>query len=187
MTTDTIREVAATTWSLDPTHSAVRFKIRHMAIAWVGGEFRILRGALSWNESNIEESRVEAEIDSSSVYSGDPKRDEHLLNADFLDAGRFPSMHFQSTDISRLSPDVALVAGNLTIRGVSRPVELRVSEISAATRDPWGNVRLAASATTKISRKEFGLTWNTALETGGFLLGDEILIDLDVEFVKTAS
>src|SRR5271166_987797 len=163
MTTDTAQEVAVSTWSIDPAHSSVHFKVRHLGIAWVRGEFRVLRGKLNWNENNIEESRVEVEIDSSTVYSSEPKRDQHLRNADFLDVERYPSMHFQSTHISRLSPDTALVAGDLTIRGVSRPVELRVTDISAPTRDPSGNVVIGASATAKVNRKEFGLTWNAVL------------------------
>jgi polyisoprenoid-binding protein YceI len=187
MTKDTVQEVAVSAWSIDPAHSSVHFKVRHMAIAWVRGELRVLRGKLNWNENNIEESRVEVEIDSSSVYSSEPKRDQHLRNADFLDVERFPSMRFQSTHISRPSCDTALVAGDLTIHGVCRPVELRVTEISAATQDPSGNIVLGASATAKVNRKEFGITWNTALATGGFLVGDEILIDLDVEFVKAAT
>jgi len=187
MTTDTAQEVAVSTWSIDPAHSSVHFKVRHLGIAWVRGEFRVSGGKLSWNENKIEESRVEVEIDSSSVYSSEPKRDQHLRNADFLDVERFPSMHFQSTHISRLSRDTALVAGDLTMHGVCRPVELRVTEISAATQDPTGNVVFGASAKARVSRKEFGLIWNTTLETGGFVIGDEILIDLDVEFVKTAN
>jgi polyisoprenoid-binding protein YceI len=187
MTTDTVQEVAVSAWSIDPAHSSVNFKVRHMGIAWVRGEFRVLRGKLNWNGNKVEESRVEVEIDSSSAYSSESKRDQHLRNADFLDVERFPSMRFQSTHISRLSGDTALVAGDLTIRGVCRPVELRVTEISAATQDPLGNIVLGASATAKVNRKDFGITWNTALATGGFLVGDEILIDLDVEFVKAAN
>jgi polyisoprenoid-binding protein YceI len=187
MTKDTVEEIGVSVWSIDPAHSSVHFKIRHMAIAWVHGEFRVLRGKLSWNESKIEESQVEVEIDSSSVYSSEPKRDQHLRNADFLDVERFPSMRFQSTHISRPSRDIALVAGDLTLHGVCRPVELRITGFSAATQDPSGNIILGASATVTVNRKEFGLTWNTVLETGGLLVGEDILIDLDVEFVKVAS
>jgi polyisoprenoid-binding protein YceI len=187
MTKDTVQEVAVSVWSIDPAHSSVHFKIRYMAIAWVRGEFRVSGGKLDWNENNIEESRVEVEIDSSSVYSSEPKRDQHLRGDEFLDVERFPSMHFQSTHISRLCSDTALVVGDLTIRGVCRPVELRVTEISPETQDPWGDVILAATATARVNRKEFGLTWNTTLETGGVLVGDEILIDLDVEFVRAGT
>jgi polyisoprenoid-binding protein YceI len=187
MTKEVLEEVAVSTWSIDPAHSAAHFRTRYMAIVWVRGEFRVSRGKLTWDENNMEELRVEVEIDCSSVYTGVPKRDQHLRSADFLDVERFPSMRFQSTHISRLSDDTALVAGDLTIRGVCRRVELRVTEISAATRDAQGNVLLAGSATARVNRKEFGITWNKALDTGGFLVGDEILIDLDVEFVRAAS
>jgi polyisoprenoid-binding protein YceI len=187
MTQDTIEEVAVSTWSIDPAHSAAHFKARYVGIVWVRGELRVSRGKLNWNENKIEESRVEVEIDPCTVYSGVPKRDQHLRSADFLDGERFPSMRFQSTQMSRLSRDTALVAGDLTIRGVCRPVELRVTEISAPTQDPSSNVVLAASATARLNRKDFGLTWNKALAAGGFMVGDEILIDLDVEFVKAAN
>jgi polyisoprenoid-binding protein YceI len=187
MTTNTVREVAVSTWSIDPAHSAVHFKVRHMAIAWVRGEFRILKGTLGWNEHNITESRIEIDIDSCSVNSSEPQRDAHLRNEDFLDVQRFPLIHFQSTHISRGPGDALAVAGELTIHGVTRPVVLEVSEISPATRDPWGGVRIAASASAKVSRKDFGLTWNKVLETGGLLVGDEIFIDLDVEFVKASN
>src|SRR5580704_1440794 len=146
MITGTVQEVAVSTWSIDPGHSSVHFKVRHMGIAWVRGEFRVLRGKLNWNENKIEESRVEVDIDPSSVYSSEPKRDEHLRNADFLDVERFPSIHFQSTRVSRFSRDTTLVAGDLTLHGVSRPVELRVTEISAEAKDPSGNMVVGVSA-----------------------------------------
>jgi polyisoprenoid-binding protein YceI len=187
MTQETVQEVGVSTWSIDQAHSSAHFKTRYMAIVWVRGELRVSRGELNWNEDKVEESRVEIDIDPCSVYTGVPKRDQHLRSADFLDVARFPSMRFQSTRISRLSRDTALVTGDLTIRGVCRPVELRVTEISTPTQDPSGNLVLAASATARLNRKDFGLTWNKALAAGGFMVGDDILIDLDVEFVKAAS
>ena len=187
MTTEIAQEVAVSTWSIDAAHSSVHFKIRYLMIGWVHGEFRISQGKLDWNEDNIEGSSVEVEIDASSVYSSQPKRDEHLRNADFLDVERFPSINFRSTRISRLSRDSAVVSGSLSMHGVCCPVELRVTDISAPTRDPKGNVVVAASATARINRKDFGLTWNTPLETGGLLVGDEILLDLDVAFMKAAN
>ena len=147
------------------------------------GEFRITRAALNWNAADLKESHVEVDIDARSVNTSEPQRDDHLRSDAFLDVEHFPSMHFQSTNFSR-SGDVVILSGELTIRGVTRPVELRVSEISSPTRDPWGNVRLAASATATVNRKEFGLTWNSVLETGGFLVGDEIFVELDLEFMK---
>ena len=184
--TDTVPEVGVSVWSLDPAHSAVHFKVRHMAIAWVRSDFRISKGTFEWNEDKIEESYIEVEIDPASVISTEPKRDEHLRNADFFDVERFPSIHFRSTKISKASADTALVAGELTIRGVTRPVELDVTEISPATEDPSGNICFGASAATKINREDFGLTWNKTLETGGLLVGDDVYIDLDVEFIRQA-
>jgi len=185
MPTDTIQEKAVSVWSIDPAHSAAHFKVRHMAIAWVRGDFRILKGTVNWNEDSISETRIDVDIDSSSVNSSDTQRDQHLRTADFFDVERFPTIHFQSTSVVRVSDDNVVVTGGLTIRGGTRPVELRVTELSAATKDPWGNMRIAASATAKISRKDFGLTWNKALEAGGVLVGDEVVIDLDVEFVRS--
>lgn len=185
MTTDTVQEIAVSVWSLDPTHSAVHFKVRHMAIAWVHGDLRVIKGTLQWNEDNMAESCVEVDIDPASVSSGEPKRDAHLRNEDFLDVERYPSMRFRSTKVPRSSSATALVAGELTIHGVSHEVELRVSEISPTVKDQ-GNIRFGASASTKINRKDFGLTWNSVLETGAILVGDEVFIDLDVEFTKTA-
>ena len=141
---------------------------------------------MNWNAANIKESHVDADIDPRSVNPSEPERDENVGSDIFLDVEYFPSMHFQSTNFSRIR-DVVILNGELTIRGVTRPVELRLSEISSPTRDPWGNVRLAASATAILNRKEFGLTWNTALEAGGFLVGNEIFVDLDLEFMKAAA
>lgn len=182
--TDTLQDVAVSVWSLDPTHSAAHFKVRHMGIAWVRGDFRISRGTLQWNENDISGSSIDVDIDPASVNSNEPKRDEHLRNPDLLDVERFPSMHFRSSGVSRSSADPAVVAGELTIHGVSRPVELTVTEISPTTKDPWGNTRFAAAANARISRRDFGLTWNPLLETGGVLVGDDVFIDLDVEFIK---
>lgn len=187
MTTTAVSESAVSTWSIDLAHSSLHFRVRHMAIAWVRGEFRINGARLTWNERELEKSQIEVDIDPSSVDTGEPPRDEHLRSATFLDVERFPSMHFRSTLFSRRSADQLVVMGELTMHGVSRPIELPVTEMSSPVRDPWGNLRLAASATAKLNRKEFGLTWNTALEAGGFLVGDEIFIDIDIEFLEAAS
>ncbi len=187
MSTSTVPQTATATWSLDPAHSSVQFKVRHMGIAWVRGEFRILNGALNWNEDKPGESAIEADIDPSSVNSSEPGRDQHLRSADFFDVEHYPVVHFQSTRISRLSGDLWSVDGVLTVRDVSKSVELLVVDVSSPTPDPWGNLRIAASASARINRKDFGLTWNTALETGGFLVGDEVQIGIDVQFIRPVS
>jgi polyisoprenoid-binding protein YceI len=131
------------------------------------------------------QSEIDIEIDTSSIHTRDEKRDAHLRSPDFLDTERHPLLTFRSTKVEKAGVDALRVQGDLTIHGVTRIVELDVDSTSPATKDPWGNVRMAASASTVISRKDFGLTWNAALETGGVLVGDEVTIDLDVQFVKS--
>ena len=182
-----IPEVKSTTstWNIDPAHSTAQFKVKHMMISNVKGEFTSLKGALELNEQNLEHSRVQAEIDAASISTREPQRDAHLKSADFFDVEKFPTLLFRSTKVSRKSGDELAVSGELTIHGVTRPVTFRVEGPSEAATDPWGNKRIGLSGTTKINRKDFGLTWNTALETGGILVGDEVSITLDVQFVKT--
>lgn len=176
---------AISTWSIDPAHSSVHFKVRHMMISNVRGEFRTVRGDLKLNDADITQSEVDIEIDASSIHTRDEQRDAHLRSPDFLDAERHPLLTFRSAKVEKTGVDTLLFQGDSTIHGVTRNVELDVDGISPATKDPWGNVRMAASASTVISRKDFGLTWNAALETGGVLVGDEVRIDLDVEFLKS--
>jgi polyisoprenoid-binding protein YceI len=178
---------AVSTWSIDPAHSSVQFKVRHMMISNVRGEFRTVRGDLKLNEADVTQSKIDIEIDTSSIHTRDEQRDAHLRSQDFLDTERHPLLTFRSTKVEEAGVDALRVQGDLTVHGVTRNVELDVDNISPATKDPWGNVRIAASASTVISRKEFGLMWNAALEAGGVLVGDEITIDLDVQFVKSTA
>jgi polyisoprenoid-binding protein YceI len=173
---------ATSTWSIRP---GPFLGSRHMMIANVRGEFRTVRGSLKLNDANMRRSEIDIEIDTSSIHTRDEQRDAHLRSPDFLDTEHHPLLTFRSTKIAQEGVDTFRVQGDLTIHGVTRNVELDVDSVSPATKDPWGNVRLAASASTVISRKDFGLTWNAALETGGVLVGDEITVDLDVQFVKS--
>jgi polyisoprenoid-binding protein YceI len=177
-------EVTTTTWNIDPVHSAAQFKVKHMMISNVKGEFTSLKGFLEFDEQNIENSRVQAEIDASTINTREPQRDAHLKSADFFDVEKFPTLSFRSTNVSRKSDGELAVTGALTIHGVTRPVTFAVEGPSESTKDPWGNTRIGLSGTTKINRKDFGLTWNAALETGGILVGEEVTITLDVQFVK---
>ena len=174
----------ATNWILDPSHSKVEFKVKHMMISNVKGEFTSLQGGLQLDEQNVENSRIEAEIEAATINTREPQRDAHLKSADFFDVEKFPTLSFRSTRVSKRNGDEVSVAGDLSIRGVTRPVTFVVEGPSAPAKDPWGNTRIGLSATTKINRKDFGLTWNAALETGGILVGDEVTITLDVQFVK---
>lgn len=177
---------STTTWNIDPAHSMAEFKVKHMMIANVKGQFSKVSGALSLDESNLANSRVEALIEAASIHTRDEQRDAHLKSPDFFDVEKFPTLHFKSKGISIVRDGELAVEGDLTIHGVTRKVRFAVEGPTPPTKDPWGNTRVAVSATTKINRKDFGLTWNAALETGGILVGDEVTISLDVEFVKAA-
>jgi len=155
-----------------------------MMIANVKGQFSKVSGALILDESDLANSRVEASIEAASIHTRDDQRDAHLKSADFFDIGNFPTLTFKSSRISIVKDGELSVEGELTIRGVTRNIRFAVQGPTPPTKDPWGNIRVAISAITKINRREFGLIWNAALETGGILVGDEVTITLDVEFVK---
>lgn len=178
--------MAATTWNIDPTHSTAEFKVKHMMISNVKGSFPKVSGALTLDESDLAKSSVEASIDVASIETRDAGRDGHLKSADFFDVEKFPTMTFKSTRVNVTEAAEGTVEGDLTIRDVTRKVVFAVEGPTAPTKDPWGNMRVAISAASKISRKEFGLVWNTLLEAGGALVGDEVTITLDAEFVKAA-
>lgn len=175
---------AATTWNIDPAHSAAEFKVRHMMISNVKGQFAKISGFLTLDESDLSKSHAEASIEAASIETRDAQRDAHLKSADFFDAEKFPTLSFKSTRISLVGDGELTAEGDLTIHGVTRKVVFKVDGPTPPTKDPWGKTRVGLSATTKINRKDFGLTWNAALETGGILVGDEVTITLDVEFVK---
>jgi polyisoprenoid-binding protein YceI len=177
-------QTSTTTWNIDPAHSVAEFKVKHMMIANVKGQFSKVSGALVLDESDLANSRIEASIEAASVHTRDEQRDAHLKSADFFDVEKFPTLTFKSKGISVVKDGELSVEGDLTIRGVTRKVRFAVEGPTPPTKDPWGNTRVAISASTRINRKDFGLTWNAALETGGLLVGDEVTITLDVEFVK---
>jgi polyisoprenoid-binding protein YceI len=155
-----------------------------MMISNVKGEFTAVTGKLEVNNADITKSKIEASIDASSINTREPQRDAHLKSADFLDVEKFPVLTFKSTRVSKVKVDELSVEGNLTIHGVTRNVVFEVEGPSAPVKDPWGSTRIGISATTRIDRKDFGLTWNATLEAGGIMVGHEVTITLDVEFVK---
>jgi polyisoprenoid-binding protein YceI len=171
-----------TTWNIDPAHSVAEFKVRHMMISNVKGYFSKVSGELSLDESNVSNSSVQASIEAASILTRDDQRDAHLKSADFFHVEKHPLISFKSDKIKQNGE--LSVEGDLTIRGVTRRVTFDVEGPTPPTKDPWGNTRIAISGSTKINRKDFGLTWNAALETGGILVGDEVTINLDVQFVK---
>ncbi len=173
-----------TTWNIDPVHSVAEFKVKHMMISNVKGQFPKLSGSLTLDESDLAKSRVEASIDASSIETRDPQRNAHLKSGDFFDVEKFPTLSFESTAVRPVKDGELSVEGDLTIHGVTRKANFTVEGPTPAAKDPWGNMRVAVSATTKINRKDFGLTYNAVLETGGILVGEEVTITLDVQFIK---
>ncbi len=180
----TPKPAAIAAWNLDPVHSVAEFKVKHMMISNVKGQFTGLSGVLNLDAENLADSRVEASIDAASINTRDAQRDAHLKSADFFDVEKYPTLSFKSTRVSRASAGELTVAGELTIHGVTRETVFAVDGPTAPAKDPWGNTRIGVSATTKINRRDFGLTWNAALETGGLLVSDEVTITLDLQFIK---
>jgi polyisoprenoid-binding protein YceI len=175
---------AITTWKLDPAHSHAEFKVKHMMISNVKGSFNGLSGTLTEHATDATLSSVEAEIDVSSVSTGDAQRDAHLKSADFFDVEKYPTMTFKSTQVTPNGEGGYEVTGNLTLHGATLPETFVVEGPTTPAKDPWGNTRIGLSANGKINRKDFGLNWNAALEAGGVLVGDTVNITLEVEFIK---
>ena len=182
--TPVLPQTSTTTWNLDPAHTVAEFKVKHMMIANVKGHFANVSGVLIRDESSRANDRVEATIEAASIETRNEQRDTHLKSADFFHVEKFPTLHFKSTGISVVGDEELSVEGDLTIRGVTRKVHFAVEGPTPPARDPWGNTRIGVSASTRINRKDFGLTWNAALETGGILVGDDVTITLDAQFVK---
>lgn len=176
-----------TVYQIDPAHSSAQFTIRHLMISNVRGDFKSVKGTVVYDPENLAASSIEAEIDVNSLNTRDENRDAHVKSAEFFNVEKHPFITFKSTKVEREGDGEFKVTGNLTILGVSKEVVLKVEGPSNEAKDPWGNIRIGASATTKIKRSEFGLTWNAALETGGVMLGDDVKIELDVELVKQAA
>jgi polyisoprenoid-binding protein YceI len=176
--------VSTSVWTIDPAHTVAEFKVKHMMISNVKGRFSGVAGELVFDESDVTNSRVIATVDAASINTGDPQRDAHLKSADFLDVENFPTLSFGSSRIERRGDDTLEVEGELTIHGVTRKAVFAVEGPTAPGKDPWGKLRIGIFATAKINRKDFGLVWNAALETGGILVGDEVTISLDVQFVE---
>ncbi len=170
-------------WNVDLAHSAVQFSVRHMVISKVRGAFSRFEAKLAFDEQNPAASKVTARIEAASIDTHEPKRDEHLRSPDFLDAEQHPYLVFESKHVEKARGDRYRVVGDLSIRGVTREVELD-AEYLGKGKDPWGGERVAFTARTTINRKDFGLAWNQLLETGGVLVGEEIEINLDVQGVR---
>jgi polyisoprenoid-binding protein YceI len=173
-----------TTWNIDPDHSNVGFKVRHLMVSNVKGSFEKHSGVVDINDKDITKSIVEVTIDTTSINTNVQKRDEHLRSAEFFDVAKYPTMTFVSKKVAKAGKDKLKVTGDLTLHGITKEVVLNVEGPTRESKDPWGNIRRGATASTKINRKDFGLTWNKALETGGVAVGEEIIISLEIEMIK---
>jgi polyisoprenoid-binding protein YceI len=174
----------AATYNIDSDHSNVGFKVRHLMVSNVKGSFEKHSGVVSINDKDITKSKVEVTIDTASVNTGVQKRDDHLRSAEFFDVAKYPTMTFVSNKVAKAGKDRLKVTGYLTLHGITKEVVLDVEGPSKESKDPWGNFRSGAVASTKINRKDFGLVWNKALETGGVAVGEEVTINLEIEMIK---
>lgn len=184
LVTPSVAEVA--TWSVDPAHSGAHFSVRHMMVSNVRGEFGKISGAAQFDPKDPTVGSVEITIDATSINTRNPKRDAHLRSADFFDVEKFPTITFKSKKVELASPGRLKVTGDLTIHGAAREVVLDVEGPTPEIKDAQGRVRTGATATTRVNRKDFGLLWNRPLEAGGWVVGDEVAITVDVELIRKA-
>ena len=174
----------SSSWQIDPQHSSAQFSVRHMAISTVRGAFSKVTGTIALDDKDIAKSTVDVTIDVNTIDTREPDRDNDLRSDKFFDVAHYPSITFKSKKIEQIAPGKLKVTGDLTIRGTTKEVVLDVDGPSAPIKDPWGNQRAAATATTKVNRQDFGVKWNAALDNGGVVVGDDVSITIDVEMIK---
>jgi len=174
---------AKTTWVIDPTHSEIAFKVKHLMISNVKGSFSEFSGQLLTDGDDFSTAEISFQINPASISTGVADRDGHLKSADFFDVENFKEITFNSGKLTKSGDDEFVLSGSLVIKGVSKPVKLEV-EFGGLMTDPWGNEKAGFTLTGKLNRKDFGLTWNAALEAGGVLVGEEIKLNIDVELLK---
>jgi len=182
----TTTRTAASTWTIDPAHSSAEFAVKHLMVSTFKGHFRSLEGTVHLDEANPANSSVAASVDVASVDTQTPDRDAHLRSDDFFNAERYPKMTFRSTRVEQVDGTNWKVTGELTVRDVTKEVVLD-TEYEGRIVDPWGNERIGFTARTELSRKEFGVRWNAAIETGGVVVGDKVRISLNIEIVRQQS
>jgi polyisoprenoid-binding protein YceI len=175
-----------TEWQIDPAHSAAHFSVRHLMISNVRGEFSKLSGNVVLDSADLTRSTVEVSLETASVNTREPQRDEHLRSADFFDVANYPAITFGSKRIAQAGTEQFKLTGDLTIRGVTKEVTFSVEGPTPSVKDPWGNVRSGIVATAKINRKDFGLVWNATLDGGGVVVGDDVSITIEAELIQKA-
>lgn len=174
----------ASTWNIDPAHSNAQFAIRHLMVSTVRGQLGKVSGVVTLDESDLTKSTVEATIDATGIDTREAKRDEHLRSPDFLDTAKYPTLTFTSTKVEIVSPTSYKVTGNLTLHGVTKPVVLTVEGAPKPITDPFGNTRMGGSATTTITRQDFGINWSKSLDGGGLVVGNDVDVTIDVEVTQ---
>lgn len=174
----------AGTWELDSAHTGVQFKVRHLMVSYVRGDFEKVSGEIVYDEQDVSKSSADITIDAASINTRVAKRDKHLRSPDFLDVAKHPSITFKSKKVEKAGNGKLKMTGDLTIRGATREVVLEVEGPTPPIKDLQGKTRVGGIASTRINRKDFGLTWNKALETGGVVVGDEVEITIDIEILK---
>lgn len=175
--------MATTKWVLDPTHSEITFKVKHMMFTNVSGKFDTFQATAESDGDNFENARFDFQAETTSINTGNADRDNHLRGGDFFDAAQFPQLTFKSTAFQQKSGDDYTLTGDLSLHGVTKSISLDV-EFGGLAQDPWGNTKAGLSATGKLNRKDFGLNWNAALEAGGVLVGEEVKLHIELQFVK---
>jgi len=173
-------------WEIDPAHSAAQFSVRHMMVSTVRGTFEKMSGSVLWDGNDFTTASVEVAIETASITTREPKRDAHLKSADFFDAEKYPTLTFMSTAIEAAGPGKAKMTGDLTLRGATRRVMFDVEGPTPAIKDPYGYIRVGATATTRINRQDFGVSWNALLDAGGVVVGDDVTITIDIEIMRKA-
>lgn len=173
----------AADYDIDGSHSGASFTVKHMMISNVRGDLSGLKGVVSWSKPDFSDAKIDVTIDASTIDTREPKRDAHLKSPDFFDVAKFPTITFKSTKAVKAG-DKVKITGDLTMHGVTKAVTFDAAAPSKEMKDPWGNTRVASTATTKVNRKDFGLNWNKALEAGGVLVGDDVTIEVTLEMIK---
>lgn len=178
--------MSTTKWVVDPTHSEIGFKIKHLMITNVSGKFTGFEAEVQTEGEDFATAQINATIETASINTSNLQRDEHLRNSDFFEVEKYPEIVFTSTKVEKIDNDNFILHGNLTLKGVTKPVKLNV-EYNGTNKDPWGNQKAGFVITGKVNRSEFGLNFNAALETGGLVLGEEVRINSEIQLVKQAA
>jgi polyisoprenoid-binding protein YceI len=180
----TLPASATTTWQIDPAHTAASFAVKHLMISTVRGEFKGITGNVNWDDQDITKSTVDVTIDAKTVDTSEPQRDNDLKSEKFFDVAKYPTITFKSRKVEQVSIGKLKVTGDLTIHGITKEAVLDVEGPSASVKDPWGNTRVAISATTKVNRQDYGVKWNANIDGGGVVVGDDVNITIDLEMIK---